>query len=352
MEYRHKSYVNYGFTIIELLVVIAIIGILAAITLVSYSGITNRAIGASLQSDLSNVSQKIKMYYSLYGAYPVIDSTNLCPTSPTIDSAYCIKASSGNTYDFHSGDLQTFCITAQNGTISYKILNDGVPVVGDCLSYKLAGYWPFDGTGSVANGQTIGFQDSSGNGNNGTAINPNGTGMAFATGKVGNTLSFDGVDGGVNIGNAASLNVAASDHTIEFWAIINNLSSTQGILGANTAGAQSGDYQVWIYNNSMVYFRGNGSIFEPANMTPAPPTGSWIHCAIVISGSSAQWYLNGEKRGSATTLNLTPTAVSQTRIIGALTTSLYPNSGSVDNFRIYSRALSAGEIGAIYNATK
>ena len=51
-----------GFTIVELLVVIVIIGILAAVTIVSYTGIAQRATAASLVSDLNNASQKIKLF--------------------------------------------------------------------------------------------------------------------------------------------------------------------------------------------------------------------------------------------------------------------------------------------------
>lgn len=41
-----------GFTIVELLIVIVVIAILAAITIVAYTGIQNRAAGTVLQSDL------------------------------------------------------------------------------------------------------------------------------------------------------------------------------------------------------------------------------------------------------------------------------------------------------------
>lgn len=43
-----------GFTIVELLVVIVVIGILAVITIVSYSGISARASEATLAADLAN----------------------------------------------------------------------------------------------------------------------------------------------------------------------------------------------------------------------------------------------------------------------------------------------------------
>ena len=50
--------INKGFTIIELLIVIVIIGILVAITAVSYTGITNGANTATAQSNANAVKKK------------------------------------------------------------------------------------------------------------------------------------------------------------------------------------------------------------------------------------------------------------------------------------------------------
>jgi prepilin-type N-terminal cleavage/methylation domain-containing protein len=88
-----------AFTIVELLVVIVVIGILAAITIVSYTGVTQRAVSSSLQSDLTNASQQLKLYNQLYSSYPTAMTGN-CPTAPTADNTYCIKASSGNTLTY------------------------------------------------------------------------------------------------------------------------------------------------------------------------------------------------------------------------------------------------------------
>ena len=51
-----------GFTIVELLIVIVVIGILAAITIVAYNGIQNRAHDTAVQNDLSNISKKMELY--------------------------------------------------------------------------------------------------------------------------------------------------------------------------------------------------------------------------------------------------------------------------------------------------
>ena len=51
-----------GFTIVELLIVIVVIGILAAITIVAYSGITARANTSSALTAADNVSKKSEAY--------------------------------------------------------------------------------------------------------------------------------------------------------------------------------------------------------------------------------------------------------------------------------------------------
>lgn len=53
---------NQGFTIVELLIVVVVIAILAAITIVSYNGITARANTSAAQSLAANVIKKAELY--------------------------------------------------------------------------------------------------------------------------------------------------------------------------------------------------------------------------------------------------------------------------------------------------
>lgn len=61
---------NTGFTIVELLIVIVVIGILAAITVVAYNGVQNRAYDTTVQSDLSSIANKVKLYEADNGYLP------------------------------------------------------------------------------------------------------------------------------------------------------------------------------------------------------------------------------------------------------------------------------------------
>jgi prepilin-type N-terminal cleavage/methylation domain-containing protein len=62
-----------GFTIVELLIVIVIIGILAAITIVAYSGIQTRAKSSAVQDLVGLLSGKAKAYQAVTGQYPTAD---------------------------------------------------------------------------------------------------------------------------------------------------------------------------------------------------------------------------------------------------------------------------------------
>lgn len=90
---RHR---RSGFTIVELLIVIVVIGILAAISIVAYNGIQQRANLAAVQSESNAVSKKVALFAADSGNYPT--SITDCPTPGS--SNICLAPSSGTAYSY------------------------------------------------------------------------------------------------------------------------------------------------------------------------------------------------------------------------------------------------------------
>lgn len=71
--YPHRklsSKKQLGFTIVELLIVIIVIGILAAISVVTYSHISNKARSSATKADLTNIETKLKTYHVQNDRFP------------------------------------------------------------------------------------------------------------------------------------------------------------------------------------------------------------------------------------------------------------------------------------------
>lgn len=67
-----------GFTIVELLIVIIVIAILAAISVVAYRGIQERARDAQRAQDIKTITQALEAYYLDNGMYPYGSCTTNC----------------------------------------------------------------------------------------------------------------------------------------------------------------------------------------------------------------------------------------------------------------------------------
>ncbi len=217
------------------------------------------------------------------------------------------------------------------------------------LPSGLVAYWPFDGSGSIVNGQTLGLEDQSAFQNNGTASNANGSGMAFVEGKVGNALYLDGIDDWVNFGANDNLNMHTSA-TVSMW-----MTSTQDalyqVIGKNNAFFTAG-YMGWHISTATTP---SDLLFEVQNGTNRWPirfnTGrlfDWTLITAVKDGNTIHSYKNGVLQ--------TTVAVSgdMTSVYNCLAASFKGTQnffkGSLDEVRVYSRALSENEIKSLYKS--
>ncbi len=84
-----KSLPNLGFTIVELLIVIVIIGILAAIVIVAYNGITTSANRVMVASEAKQWVKLFKLYKAQHGSLPNLTNGNYC-LGTGFPEGYCV----------------------------------------------------------------------------------------------------------------------------------------------------------------------------------------------------------------------------------------------------------------------
>jgi len=85
-----------GFTIVELLVVVVVISILAAITIVSYTGMQARAVASSNSATAEQVATKAGLWNAslgYYPSYPQLLTNSISPTMP--DSTWIAGGAAG-----------------------------------------------------------------------------------------------------------------------------------------------------------------------------------------------------------------------------------------------------------------
>jgi prepilin-type N-terminal cleavage/methylation domain-containing protein len=118
-----------GFTIVELLIVIVVIGILAAISIVAYNGVQNRAKTSSGQSLANSVAKKAEAYQAArttgsgYPTHAELTATTSAVTEAQLDAPSAVLSAAPD------------ASTASNGK--------AVGYVGQASTGACVGYWDY-----------------------------------------------------------------------------------------------------------------------------------------------------------------------------------------------------------------
>jgi len=243
--------------------------------------------------------------------------------------------------------------TLHDGNYSVVVSNDFGSVesgltevlVNDGILNGLVGWWKFDETnGTVA-------YDSSGNGNDGNLTN----GPTWTDGKIGGSLSFDGVDDRVALPNSA-LN-GLTNLTLNLWTKLNSGSQDHFFI-SGASSSQHNHFLFGLTNTNEIHIwdgnsKKNGHSYPPSNWD-----GKWINITLIrkIDGSGSQIFIDSinvnSTAYSASSLSIADEGLwvgaDQDSVNGGWQSTQFLD-GLIDEVRIYDRALSADEVQALYN---
>ena len=200
------------------------------------------------------------------------------------------------------------------------------------LKRGLVGWWPLHTTSGVAN-------DLSGNSNNGTH---NGTTRGVAGIGGLQATSFDGSNDEVIVSDSDF--TWPDRFTVSLWLRPSSDSQNKARIYDKAKGAQNEGHQLKVSNGEYTFqYNGSRSI-----STGVSPEKSWTHIVFRQDGSTAQAFINGEKKSD---VSISGTIVNVGRNLHIMNDSFGGGNytaGALNNFRVYRRSLSDSEVQTLY----
>ncbi len=208
----------------------------------------------------------------------------------------------------------------------------------------------------------VGWWDFNGNAKDKTPYRRHGTvtGAVLANDRKGTAnkaYSFNGTTD--YISNGTSLVTLNSSFSISAWINIADIThNTYSIVGANTGNDIAKTYFIFMHRTdksglTFQWDNGAGSAFWPATASQNLTANTWTHAVVVFqpSANTVDIYQNGVRVTHDTAFITAPDQTTgQTWNIGSWGGTPVANffNGSLDDIRIYNRALSAAEVTALY----
>jgi hypothetical protein len=222
----------------------------------------------------------------------------------------------------------------------------GVAANNDSLATGLVGYWTFDGKDMAGNSTAGEYAfDVSGNGNRGKLTN----GPKRVFGKIGQALQLDGVDDYVDAGDSSALQVT-TQLTMSAWIKFKGTGVRYHPISKDSNESATDGWTMERENTNKIYLVTNGT-FQGTTNTFTDTT-QFHHIVITFNSGTAAIYYDGVNQaldapGSPLPASL-PTSTSHLNL-GRDGGGLDYLNGSMDDVRIYNRALSADEVKRLYN---
>ena len=187
--------------------------------------------------------------------------------------------------------------------------------------------------------------DATGSGWNGTLVG----GPLWATGKSGNAVDLDGTGDYVSL--PAGVVASSTTSTVAAWV---NLDAVSNWMRIFDFGSGTSTYMFLTPKNAAngkirFAIKNNGSSEQVIDGTSALAAGGWHHVAVTLNGATGTLYVDGVNVGSNNAMTLKPSDMGSTtqNWIGRSQYSDPYLNGRVDDFRIYTRALTASEIAVL-----
>lgn len=255
-----KSRTN-GFTIIELIVIIVVIGILVAITIVSYAAITTNAKKQVVQTDARTVAAALTKYKAENGGYPTQAQFSAL-------SFQSVQSTFQYSYDSAAG---TYCLTSSVvGASSFLRSGSSTTSDGGCPGHGVDGASPLTNLATNPSGVSLtGYSSAGATGT--TAVQPSGgyTGATYIR------RSFNAAGAGGLYYGTATTNLAleaGKTYTAAGWVRSSKTVSTRITIEWKSASATVGTTSSAFTNVGTSWVRLSASGVAPAGTIRATLT--------------------------------------------------------------------------------